>query len=71
MGGDDDLRAAVEKRLERRDGGVDTPGVGDVALVVERDVEVGANKDVAPMDTLVEQLLNGLKWHESLLHKLV
>ena len=42
--GDDDLGAGVGQRLQRRHRGDDPARVGDVAVVVERDVEVGAHQ---------------------------
>ena len=44
VGGDDDLGAGVGQRLQRGHRGDDPAGIGDVALVVERDVEVGAHQ---------------------------
>ncbi len=41
----DDVRAALGQPLDRRQRGADAEVVGDRAVVVERDVEVGADQD--------------------------
>ncbi len=44
VGGDDDLGAGVGQRLQRGHRRDDAARVGDVAVVVERDVQVGAHQ---------------------------
>ncbi len=67
VGHDDDLRATLDERLEGGQGGGDAARVGDLTGVVERDVEVGADEDVAAVDALVEQVLQSLHGHGCLL----
>ena len=47
----DDLRVAPGEPLDRREGGPDPEVVGDLA-VVERDVEVGADQDPLPRESI-------------------
>ncbi len=55
--GDDDLGARVRQRLQRRHRREDAAGVGDVALVVERDVQVGAHQHAPTLDAFGQQIL--------------
>ena len=48
MRGDHDTGAGVEQALERGQGGADAAVVGDVAVLVERHVEVGPDEDPLP-----------------------
>ena len=57
------LTETVGERLEGRHRSVDTTGVGDVAVVVERDVEVAAHQHAATFDALGEQVGQGLHSH--------
>lgn len=50
MAGEDDLGTVLDKVLDGGDGGADTGVVGDVLVVVERDVEVGAHEHALPLE---------------------
>ena len=45
MSGDDDARTGVDEALEGGEGGADTAVIRDVAVCVQRDVEVRANEN--------------------------
>ena len=56
VGGDHDLGARVEQRLQRGHRRCDAAGVGDVTVVVERHVQVGAHQHAAARNTLRQKV---------------
>ncbi len=62
VGGDDDLRARLGERGDRRGGRDDATGVGD-RRAVQRDVEVRAHQHATALDAGGEQILESLNCH--------
>ena len=62
--GDHHLGAGVDKRLQRRHRGGDPARVGDDALVVERDVQVGAHQHAPPRNTFGQQVFQRWNCHD-------
>ena len=71
VGHGDHLGAAVKQRLQGGKGRVDAARVSNVAVLVERDVEVGADQNVAAFHAFVEKLLERLRCHCCLLEYVV
>lgn len=61
VGGDDDARPAVGEEAEQRERGVEARGVGDRAVLVGRQVEVGANQDALRPDVLRRDVAAGIE----------
>jgi len=63
VAGEDDLGALADEVLDGGDGGADAGVVGDVLVLVERHVEVGAHEDALPLEVGLREVPDALLGH--------
>ena len=63
VSGQDYLRTALDEGLDGGQGRGDAAGIGNLPVLIQRDVEVRADEDVAALHTFSQEFIDGPESH--------